>query len=316
MSCSDWDYFDLENGDDLDRITHDYSFFFSEHPDSSIIDDGAGCSRTLQRVAWHRRCRPRPKRALYPHRLQLSGTKTNLSERLAGRVGIIEMGTLKMNERHEQPLPPIYEILNTTPATEQLAQLRNLDIALETKQVMEHFLYGGYPEPMSHRPEDIDAKGLPILFSRQPPRTKRLYCYLLGHSKNEVAIDLLIECLRSKDAGIRYQAAEALGTAGIKTPRIVNVLIRALDDLNDYVAKEVASALYHLEEKEAASAMLKRLAIVETRNREVGKTQYKEIFSNTSYSRYGNINVLGKKDRDDTRFVRVSQLKKWAEGQL
>ncbi|MFT5241513.1 MAG: putative AAA+ superfamily ATPase, partial [Kiritimatiellia bacterium] len=39
MVCPDWDYFDLERGDDFDLITRDYAFFFSEHPESTIIDE-------------------------------------------------------------------------------------------------------------------------------------------------------------------------------------------------------------------------------------------------------------------------------------
>ena len=38
MTCPDWDYFDLETGNDFDLITRDFAFFFNEHSDSTLID--------------------------------------------------------------------------------------------------------------------------------------------------------------------------------------------------------------------------------------------------------------------------------------
>ena len=37
--CPDWRYFDLENGNDFDRITSDLDFFFSQYPQQIIIDE-------------------------------------------------------------------------------------------------------------------------------------------------------------------------------------------------------------------------------------------------------------------------------------
>ena len=148
MVCPDWDYFDLENGDDLDFLTADYSFFFKEHPGEVIIDEAQAVPslfRELRGVVDADRSRN--------GRFILTGSsspelKSSISESLAGRVGIIEMGTLKMNERYEIPLPEIYSVLNTLPADKQLEQLKTLDIPLTMEQVMHHFLHGGYPEPM------------------------------------------------------------------------------------------------------------------------------------------------------------------------
>jgi hypothetical protein len=172
---------------------------------------------------------------------------------------------------------------------------------------------------MSNRPEDINVKELLDRFSGQQPRTQRLYCYLLGHSKNEEAINLLMKCLlESRNAGVRYQAAEALGTAGINKPNIVSALIRALDDRNDCVAIQSAVSLYHLEAKEVASAILELLQSSESKDHYRGsrRSHRKEIFDNTSYSGYGSIMVLDDKDYNDKGYVSVKQLKEWAEVQL
>ena len=87
MVCPDWNYFDLENGDDFDLITRDYTFFFSEHPDSTIIDE-AQVSESLFRELRSVVDRNRDRKGRY----LLTGSsspelKTNISESLAGRVG-------------------------------------------------------------------------------------------------------------------------------------------------------------------------------------------------------------------------------------
>ena len=147
MVCPNWDYFDLENGDDFDFITRDPSFFFKEHAGSTIIDKAQTAPdlfKELRGVIDNNRSEK--------GRYILTGSssaelKASISESLAGRIGIIEMGTLKMNERYRHPLPPVYSILNRFPVGEHPAQLKKLECPLNTDQVMHHFLYGGYPEP-------------------------------------------------------------------------------------------------------------------------------------------------------------------------
>jgi predicted AAA+ superfamily ATPase len=156
MVCHDWDYFDLENGDDFDLITRDYSFFFSKHPDSVIIDE-AQVSPELFKELRGAIDRDRNRKG----RFILTGSsspelKNSISESLAGRVGIMEMGTLKMNERYKKPLPAIYSILNSSPAAEHPAQIIKTECSLDSAQVMHHFLYGGYPEPMQNDADFFD----------------------------------------------------------------------------------------------------------------------------------------------------------------
>jgi uncharacterized protein len=156
MACPDWDYFDLENGDDFDLITRDYSFFFSKHPDSVIIDE-AQVSPELFKELRGAIDRDRNRKG----RFILTGSsspelKNSISESLAGRIGIIEMGTLKMNERYKKPLPAIYSILNSSSAAEHPAQIIKTGRSLDSAQVMHHFLYGGYPEPMQNDADFFD----------------------------------------------------------------------------------------------------------------------------------------------------------------
>lgn len=146
MICPDWDYFDLERGTDFDALTADFDFFFQQHPDSIVIDEAQlspELFRGLRGVVDADRSRK--------GRFLLTGSSSpemtrNISESLAGRIAQIEVGTLKMNERHGMPLPEIYSILQDEPVEEHLEQLQRISVQLSMKQVLEHFLKGGYPE--------------------------------------------------------------------------------------------------------------------------------------------------------------------------
>lgn len=156
MVCEEWDYYDLESGDDFDLISRDYSFFFREHPTSVIIDE-AQVAPALFKELRGVIDKDRNQKGRYI----LTGSsspdlKNNISESLAGRVGIIEMGTLKMNERYQKPLSPFYTILNSCPIKDQLSELKGLECPLSNDQVMHHFLYGGYPEPTLHNAAFFD----------------------------------------------------------------------------------------------------------------------------------------------------------------
>ncbi len=147
MACPDWHYFDLERGSDRDFITRDFDFFFKQYPERLIVDEAQlspELFRELRGIVDADRMRK--------GRFLLTGSSSpelhqNVSESLAGRVAIIEIGTLKMNERYSQPLSPLYDILEALTANEHLAALKQLPVPLNTRQVLKHFLKGGYPEP-------------------------------------------------------------------------------------------------------------------------------------------------------------------------
>ena len=83
--------------------------------------------------------------------------RERISESLAGRMGVIELGTFKMNERYHEPLSPFYALLNDHPVDTHVDHLRQLRESLSTDQVMHHFLWGGYPEPVVHDDPDFQA---------------------------------------------------------------------------------------------------------------------------------------------------------------
>lgn len=151
MVRPDWAYFDLERGQDHDLVTRDMGFFFREYPGQVILDEAQESPelfRELRGVIDRDRARR--------NRFLLTGSSSpqllsSISDSLAGRVGILELGTLKMNECREEPLPPIYAGLSELAPGEQLAGLRDLRGAVPHGHVMARFLQGGYPEPTTRR---------------------------------------------------------------------------------------------------------------------------------------------------------------------
>ena len=148
MGRTDWQYFDLEKGSDLDLITRDFDFFFREHSEHVIIDEAQTAPdlfRELRGVVDADRMRR--------GRFLLTGSSSpdlrrNSAESLAGRVAVLEVGTLKMNERYSRPLSSVFAMLHTQSPSQHLTALRQTPVVFDSDQVLEHFLKGGYPEPV------------------------------------------------------------------------------------------------------------------------------------------------------------------------
>ncbi len=146
-------YLDLENNDHLAEIMRDPQFFFTMHASGVIIDEAQSYPeifRVLRGVIDARRGEM--------GRFILTGSSSpellqNAAESLAGRVAIMELGTLKANEEAHLPLSEFYGLfqekltaafLNTLPPP-------GLDLPMMQKA----WLYGGYPEPLlKDNPED------------------------------------------------------------------------------------------------------------------------------------------------------------------
>ena len=142
----EWKYFDLEKGSDYDFITRDYDFFFSEYPGHIIIDEAQEAPelfRQLRGVIDTKRSES--------GRFILTGSSSpdllqQASDSLAGRIAIVEVGTLKMNEIQQQPLPEFYDLFENELVIESLNHLKKLTCPVD--DVISFFLRGGYPEPV------------------------------------------------------------------------------------------------------------------------------------------------------------------------
>lgn len=143
-----WRYFDLERGIDFDFITRDFEFFIKEHPHSIIIDEAQRFPDLFQELRGVvDRDRQRKNRFLLTGSSSLELIK-NVSESLAGRVGIVELATLKTNERYGLSLPDFYQLFRGQLTHGAAKFIKHLKEQLSHKQLMEMFLKGGYPEPV------------------------------------------------------------------------------------------------------------------------------------------------------------------------
>jgi len=142
----DWKYFDLEKGSDYDFITADFDFFFREYPQNLIIDEAQESPQLFRELRGVVDANRKQK-----NRFILTGSSSpqllkGLSDSLAGRVGIIEIGTLKTNELTEQPYPAFYQLFKQPIKQTSLDFLK--DIPVNTHDYMDSLLQGGYPEPI------------------------------------------------------------------------------------------------------------------------------------------------------------------------
>jgi hypothetical protein len=142
----DWRYFDLENAADHDFISRDYDFFFREHPNHIIIDEAQEDPELFRHLRGVIDAKREEK-----GRFILTGSSSpellqRASDSLAGRIAIVEIGTLKMNEILQQPLPPFYRIFEQPLTAETLDYLKTLQNPIP--DVLPLFLRGGYPEPV------------------------------------------------------------------------------------------------------------------------------------------------------------------------
>ena len=142
-----WRYYDLERFRDYTFITEDIDFFFRENPHSVIIGEAQQYPTLFQEIRSVIDADRRKK-----NRFILTGSSSpelmkGVSESLAGRVGLLELGTFKMNETYGLKLPDFYRIFESEIDDRTLPALKKLQSPVSHDQLMDSFLRGGYPEP-------------------------------------------------------------------------------------------------------------------------------------------------------------------------
>lgn len=145
-----WRYFDLENPEHWEKIAYDPVYFFKENPEHIIIDEAQKYPQLFEIL----RGVCDEKRHL-KKRFILTGSSSPLllkgiSESLAGRIAIMEMNTLKANEFYQRPLPAVYQLFTSKKNITRiyLEQLLSEYTALNSDQMINFFMLGGYPEPV------------------------------------------------------------------------------------------------------------------------------------------------------------------------
>lgn len=147
MLRPNWEYFDLGNPNHFRSIENDPVLFFDDNPDSVIIDEAQMSPKlflTLRGVV--------DKKRSSKGRFLLTGSASfnlmkNVSESLAGRVGILELSPFKVSEKSKKPLSHFFELFESPIVPEQLSMLKNLKATSTVSVIKTNILGGGYPEP-------------------------------------------------------------------------------------------------------------------------------------------------------------------------
>jgi hypothetical protein len=140
-----FEYFDLEKPTHFDQISRDPEFFFIQHPNHIIIDEAQEWPQlfnVLRGVVDEKRNTM--------GRFIITGSSSaellsHISESLAGRIAIIELGTLKANEYQHTSLSSFYHLFEQKLTKENLVTGK---APLSVEQVQRSWLRGGYPEPL------------------------------------------------------------------------------------------------------------------------------------------------------------------------
>lgn len=147
-----WRYVDLENPNDYEQIARDPILFFNQY-ESHIIIDEAQSYPELFRVLRGVIDKQRDSKG----RFILTGSSSpeltrQISETLAGRIAVVEIGTLKANEYYQKPLSEFYQLF-----IEKL-DIKNLVTGrppLTREEMNFLWLKGGYPEPLLENSSDF-----------------------------------------------------------------------------------------------------------------------------------------------------------------
>ena len=141
-------YIDLENPDDFDLLTQNPTLFFSRYPNNVIIDE----AQIYPELFGILRSVVDTNRAVKGRFIVTGSSSPDLlsqtADTLAGRVGILEVGTLKANEYYNQPLSPLYDLFLSPLSPERLPMSAP---PLSSHEIDFIWLKGGYPEPLLNK---------------------------------------------------------------------------------------------------------------------------------------------------------------------
>lgn len=140
-----WRYVDLENPNDFEHVHRDPMLYFEHYPSNIIFDEAQNYPQLFEILRGVVDARREEK-----GRFILTGSSSpellsQISESLAGRMGIIEIGTLKANEHYGLPLSSFYQIFESSLNKKSLGFKQP---PLSNAEMRKLWLRGGYPEPL------------------------------------------------------------------------------------------------------------------------------------------------------------------------
>jgi predicted AAA+ superfamily ATPase len=142
-----WQYYDLENPEDFERIEPDPVFFFKQKASQIILDEVQELPSIFKVMRGVIDAHRQEKGRFIVTGSSSQDLLKGASESLAGRVAIVELGTFKMNEALEKPLSPFYTLFRKPLSASSVTELLSLETEITRDHVNQAFLKGGYPEP-------------------------------------------------------------------------------------------------------------------------------------------------------------------------
>lgn len=148
MLRPDWHYIDLEKPSDLEQFKiQDPSFYLNHYQQKLIIDEAQAFPAIFDIL----------RGIIDQHREQkgrfiLTGSSSpnllkHATNSLAGRVAIVELGTLMPSEWTQHPVPDFYQYFQDGLSVEALHTIKP---SITKAEVHKAWLRGGYPEPVLH----------------------------------------------------------------------------------------------------------------------------------------------------------------------
>ncbi len=234
----DWHYFDLEQPQDYDLISQDPTLFFKRYPDKVIIDEAQNFPQLFQVLRGIIDANRGEK-----GRFILTGSSSpelskHLSESLAGRIAIVELGTLKANEYYKKPLSYFYQLFanKIAPTT-----IFDYEPQFSNQQIQHIWLKGGYPEPTLSHDElfyeqwmnnyylNYISRDIAKLFPKLNKIKYQRFIKMLGHlsgtilNKSDLARALEInegtvrEYLHIAEGTFLWRELQSYGNSGVKS---------------------------------------------------------------------------------------------------
>ncbi|MDT8392065.1 MAG: ATP-binding protein [Lentisphaeria bacterium] len=141
---SDWHHFDLEKAGDYGQISADPDLFFRLHPERAAIDE----AQVLPALFPALRVAIDASRS-EKGRFIITGSSSPdlvhaISESLAGRVGVVELSPLSLEEICGGDAP-FYDLFNDLEAGAE--PLLTLSSRMTLQEIHHYWFHGGYPEP-------------------------------------------------------------------------------------------------------------------------------------------------------------------------
>jgi HEAT repeat protein len=151
--------------------------------------------------------------------------------------------------------PDVAEIIGRLPWEPYQKRLRELLSSPDT------ILADSAVQILSQQPTSLDVAALIAGLDSPSPRTRRLHCVLLSRvpQQTEATESALLRALESKDDGLRWQAAMAVGYAHWQSKPPIEALLGCLKDSNQFVAAAAVHSLFRLGATNSAPVLMKEL---------------------------------------------------------